>query len=168
MAYVKNIKEFWNQSLVALGATGTAASATNVRDYWQKFVDALTTGIVKATGAQTIAGVKTFSSMYKIPINTPVAGAGSVIGDAAPVQTGFTVITGANGTLGWLLPVTTGGDTIILKGTTAGVAKVWPQTGAQINAVGASTAYSLTTGAMPITLISTSATQWYTLPLVAS
>jgi hypothetical protein len=118
--------------------------------------------------AQTINGIKTFASMFKIPINTPVAGAGTVIGDAAPLLTGFTVITGANGTVGWLLPVTTGGDVVIIKGTTAGVAKIWPQTGAQINAVGASTAMSLASGVIPAILISISATQWYTIPLLPS
>lgn len=118
--------------------------------------------------AQVIAGIKSFSAMFKIPINTPVAGAGSVIGDAAPLLTGFTVITGANGTLGWLLPVTTGGDVVIIKGTTAGVAKIWPQTGGQINAVGTSTAMSLASGLIPAIFISISATQWYTIPLLPS
>lgn len=123
---------------------------------------------VMTKAAQTIAAVKTFSSMFKIPINTPVAGAGTVIGDAAPVLTGFTVITGANGTVGWILPVTTGGDVVILKGTTAGVAKLWPQSGGQINAVGTSTAMSLASGVIPVILISISATQWYTIPLLPS
>lgn len=123
---------------------------------------------MNGTAARTQAAVETFSAMFKIPINTPVAGAGTVIGDAAPILTGFTVITGANGTLGWLLPVTTGGDVVIVKGTTAGVAKIWPQTGAQINAVGASTAMSLASGVIPAIFISISATQWYTLPLLPS
>lgn len=118
--------------------------------------------------AQTIAGIKTFGAMFKIPVNAPVAGAGTVIGDAAALSTGITVITGANGTVGWILPVTTGGDIVILKGTTAGVAKLWPQTGGQINAVGTSTAMSLASGVIPVILISISATQWYTFPLLPS
>lgn len=121
-----------------------------------------------SASAQTFSGVKTFASMFKIPVNSPVAGAGTVIGDAAPVQTGITVITGANGTVGWILPVTTGGDIVILKGTTSGVAKLWPQTGGQINAVGTSTAMSLASGVIPVILISISATQWYTFPLLPS
>lgn len=110
----------------------------------------------------------TFGTMFKIPINSPVAGAGTTIADAAPVLTGFTVITGANGTVGWILPVTTGGDIVILKGTTAGVAKIWPQSGGVINALSSSAAMSLTSGAVPAILISTSSTQWYTLPLLPS
>lgn len=123
---------------------------------------------VMTAGAQTLGGVKTFSSMPKWPVNSPVAGAGTVIGDAAPLLTGITVITGANGTVGWILPVTTGGDVVILKGTTAGVAKLWPQSGGQINAVGTSTAMSLASGVIPVILVSISATQWYTLPLLPS
>lgn len=129
---------------------------------------ALETRFPSLIGNQTLAGVKTFSSMFKIPINTPVAGAGTVIGDAAALSTGFTVITGANGTVGWILPVTTGGDVVIIKGTTAGVAKLWPQSGGQINAVGTSTAMSLASGVIPAILISISATQWYTIPLLPS
>jgi predicted RecA/RadA family phage recombinase len=99
---------------------------------------------------------------------TAVTAAGSVIGDAAQLSQGINVVTGADGTKGVILPVAVPGMQVIVKGVTAGVLKVWPKTGAAINAGSASAAYSLTTGAMPITLIATSATQWYTLPLVAS
>lgn len=160
-----NVRNYWNSLVQAFGGTG---NVTNVKDFEDKLVTAVNSGVAKTTGDQTLAGVKTFSSMFKIPINSPVAGAGSVIGDAAALSTGFTVITGANGTLGWKLPVTTGGDVVILKGTTAGVAKIWPQTGGQINAVGTSTAMSLASGAIPVILISISATQWYTIPLLPS
>lgn len=160
-----NVRNYWNSLVQAFGGTG---NVTHVQDFEDKLVAAVNTGVAKTTGDQTLAGVKTFSSMFKIPINSPVAGAGSVIGDAAALSTGFTVITGANGTLGWKLPVTTGGDVVILKGTTAGVAKIWPQTGGQINAVGTSTAMSLASGAIPVILISISATQWYTIPLLPS
>lgn len=118
--------------------------------------------------AQTFAAIKTFGVMPKFPVNAPVAGAGTDLGTAAALATGITVITGANGTVGWRLPVTTGGDVVILKGTTAGVAKLWPQTGGQINAVGTSTAMSLASGVIPVILISISATQWYTIPLLPS
>lgn len=143
------------ENLVALGMPPDLANA-------------LTAVLLTTVDAQVVASVKSFTSMFKIPINAPVAGAGSVIGDAAALSTGFTVITGANGTLGWILPVTTGGDVVILKGTTNGVAKLWPQTGGQINGVGTSTAMSLASGLIPVILISISATQWYTIPLLPS
>lgn len=160
-----NVRNYWNSLVQAFGGTG---NVTNVKDFEDKLVTAVNSGVAKTTGDQTLAGVKTFSSMFKIPINSPVAGAGTVIGDAAALSTGFTVITGANGTVGWKLPVTTGGDVVILKGTTAGVAKIWPQTDGQINAVGTSTAMSLASGVIPVILISISATQWYTIPLLPS
>jgi hypothetical protein len=110
-----------------------------------------------------------FESMFKIPLNGTVAAAGSVIGDATQLSTGFTIVTGANGTVGVKLPLTTGGDVVIIKGTTAGVLKVWPGVaGVTINALTVSTAMSLASGAIPAIFISTSATQWYTIPLLPS
>lgn len=99
---------------------------------------------------------------------TTVAAAGSVIGDAAQLSQGINVVTGADGTKGVILPVAVPGMQVIVKGTASAVLKVWPKTGAAINALSASAALSMTTGAMPLTFVATSATQWYTLPLVAS
>ena len=99
---------------------------------------------------------------------TAVTAAGSVIGDAAQLSQGINVVTGADGTKGVILPTAVPGMQVIVKGVTAGVLKVWPKTGGTINALSASAALSMTTGAMPLTFVATSATQWYTLPLVAS
>lgn len=97
-----------------------------------------------------------------------VTAAGSVIGDAAQLSQGLNVVTGADGTKGVILPVAVPGMQVIIKGVTAGVLKVWPKTGAQINGVGASTAMSLASGLIPAVLVASSATQWYTIPLVPS
>lgn len=99
---------------------------------------------------------------------TAVTAAGSTISDAAQLSQGLNVVTGANGTLGVILPTAVPGMIVYIKGVTAGVLKVWPKTGATINALSASAALSMTTGAMPLTLIASSSTQWYTFPLVAS
>ena len=99
---------------------------------------------------------------------TAVTAAGSVIGDAAALSQGLNIVSGANGTLGVILPPAIPGMTVIVKGITAGVLKVWPQTGAGINAIGASTAMSLASGAVPAIFVASSATQWYTLPLLPS
>ena len=99
---------------------------------------------------------------------TAVTAAGSVIGDAAALSDGINVVTGANGTVGVILPVTTGGDLVIIKNVTSAVLKVWPQSGGQINILTASAAFSAPTGLMSFALYSTSATQWYTLPLLPS
>jgi hypothetical protein len=103
------------------------------------------------------------------PINTDVAAAGSTVTDAAQLYPGFTVVTGANGTLGVKLPPTpTPGTVCIIKGTTSGVLKVWPDAAATINAVGSNGAMSLASGVIPAIFIAKSATQWYTLPLLPS
>lgn len=127
-----------------------------------------TAAILLAAGAQTISGIKTFSAMPRIPINATVAAAGSVQGDAAALSEGFTVVTGANGTVGVRLPTAVAGAIVIIKGGTSGVLKVWPASGAQINAVTADNAMSLASGLIPAILIAASATQWYTLPLLPS
>lgn len=99
---------------------------------------------------------------------TAVTAAGSVIGDAAQLSQGLNVVTGADGTKGVILPTAVPGMVVYIKGVTAGVLKVYPKTSSTINALSASAAISLTTGAMPVTLIASSTTQWYTFPLVAS
>lgn len=99
---------------------------------------------------------------------TTVAAAGSVIGDAAALSQGINIVTGADGTKGVILPVARPGAEVIIKGTTAGVLKIYPQSGSTINALSASAAMSLSSGAIPAILIATSATQWYTIPLVPS
>lgn len=123
---------------------------------------------VALTGNQTVAGVKTFSSMFRIPYNGAIAGAGTVQGDAAALGEGINVGTGANGTVGWRLPTAVAGAIVIFKGTTAGVAKIYPATGGAINALAADAAISLASGAIPAIFVAISATQWYTIPLVPS
>jgi hypothetical protein len=103
------------------------------------------------------------------PVNTDVAATGSTVTDAAQLYPGFTVVTGANGTLGVKLPATpVNGTVVIIKGTTAGVLKVWPDAAATINAIGSNGAISLASGAVPAIFIAKSTTQWYTLPLLPS
>lgn len=99
---------------------------------------------------------------------TTVAAAGSVIGDAAALSQGINIVTGADGTKGVILPVAKAGMQVIVKGTTAGVLKIYPQSGSTINALSASAAMSLSSGAIPAILVATSTTQWYTIPLVPS
>lgn len=103
------------------------------------------------------------------PVNTTVAAAGSTVTDAAQLYPGITIVTGANGTLGVKLPPTPAPGTVcIIKGTTSGVLKVWPDAAATINAVGSNGAISLASGVIPAVFIATSATQWYSLPLLPS
>jgi len=123
---------------------------------------------VEASGSGDNFAIVDLNAATNLLAVTAVTAAGSVIGDAAQLSQGINVVTGANGTVGVILPVAVPGMQVIVKGVTAGVLKVWPKTGATINALSASAALSMTTGAMPLTFVATSATQWYTLPLVAS
>ena len=97
-----------------------------------------------------------------------VTAAGSTAADAAQLSQGLNVVTGADGTKGVILPVAVPGMQVIVKGVTAGVLKVYPETSSTINALSASAAISLASGAIPVTFVASTATQWYTLPLVAS
>jgi predicted RecA/RadA family phage recombinase len=97
-----------------------------------------------------------------------VTAAGSLISDAGQLSSGLNLVTGADGTKGVILPVAVPGATVIIKGLTAGVLKVYPKASSTINGLSASGALSLTTGLMPVTLVASSTTQWYSLPLVAS
>jgi hypothetical protein len=112
--------------------------------------------------------VKATSSIL-MPVNGTVAATGSTVADAAQLSPGLTVVTGANGTLGVKLPATPEpGTTVFIKGTTAGVLKVWPDAAATINAIGSNGAISLASGAIPAIFVAYSATQWYSFPLVPS
>lgn len=121
-----------------------------------------------STGAQTITGLKTFASMFRIPVGADVAAAGSAQGDATALVEGFQVVTGADGTKGVILPTAVAGAIVIIKGTTSAVLKVYPATGAAINAVAANSAMSLASGVIPAIFIAKTATQWYTIPLLPS
>ena len=140
-----------------------------------------------SSGAANQLGVGTYAGMCveaagigdnfgAVHLNAPtnlmavnsVTAAGSVIGDAAQLSQGLNLVTGADGTKGVILPVAVPGMVVEVKGLTAGVLKVWPKTGAAINALSASAAMSLPTGVIPARFIAASATQWYTSPLVPS
>lgn len=133
-------------------------------------VAGVTAGTTTASKALVVDANKVINgALWRIPVNADVAGTGSVVGDAAQLLEGFTVITGANGTLAWKLPATpVAGTIVIVKGTTAGVAKIFPDAAATINAIGSNGAISLASGVIPAIFIAKSTTQWYTLPLLPS
>jgi hypothetical protein len=97
-----------------------------------------------------------------------VTAAGSAIGDAAALSNGLNIVTGADGTKGVILPVAVPGMQVYVKGVTAGVLKVYPQSSSTINALSASAAISLASGATPAIFVASSTTQWYTIPLLPS
>lgn len=161
-AWVRGLPVHWNPTGDPdSGTAGTgAANQLGVGTYAGECVETAASG--------DDYGVVMLNAFTNLMAVSSVTAAGSVIGDAAQLCQGINVVTGADGTKGVILPTAVPGMTVIVKGVTAGVLKVWPKTGGTINALSASAALSMTTGAMPLTFVATSATQWYTLPLVAS
>jgi uncharacterized membrane protein len=120
------------------------------------------------TGALTASGGVTgnVAGVVRIPV-AAVAATGSAQSDAAALAEGLNVVADANGTKGVRLPVAVAGAMVIVKNTAAGALKIYPATGAAINAVAADGAYSITNLTSTL-LVASSATQWYSVPLVAS
>lgn len=113
-------------------------------------------------------GVVNLNETANLMAVAAVTAAGSAQGDAAKLSNGLNVVTGADGTKGVVLPTAVPGMQVHVKGVTAGVLKVYPATGGTINALSANAAISLASGAIPAIFVASSATQWYTIPLVPS
>lgn len=89
-----------------------------------------------------------------------VAGAGSTVGDAAALSAtkGIHQITGANGTLGWKFSASTPiGSAQTLLNTTAGVAKIYAESGGTVNGGSVDAAFSALTGVKSIICYKTAA-----------
>lgn len=89
-----------------------------------------------------------------------VAGAGTTVADAAALSATSFVhrITGANGTVGWkFVTATPIGSVQILLNTTAGVAKIYGESGSTVNGGAADAAFTALTGIKPIICIKTAA-----------
>jgi hypothetical protein len=106
--------------------------------------------------------------MPTVPSAT-VAAAGSAQGDAAALATGFTLVTGADGTKGVILPAAAAGKQVEIKNDDAAnaVLKVYPATGDAINAIAANGALSMAAKTSAL-FTAYDATTWYTTPLVPS
>ena len=101
-----------------------------------------------------------------------LAAAGSAITDAGAITVksgGFVTVSAADDTKGVRLPVPDkAGYQVIIKSTVAAkILKVWPHSGAVINALSASAALSLASGSLTVHLV-WDGTTWYTLPLLPS
>jgi hypothetical protein len=97
-------------------------------------------------------------------INTGLAAAGSTQADATAIATSYTIVTGADGTKGVILPAAQPGDCLQIVNSSASTLKVYPPVGAAITVPGSSmgsanAAYSHTTFAV-CEYFCFSATQW--------
>jgi len=102
----------------------------------------------------------------RLPV-AAVAAAGANQGNAAALAEGLNVVSAADGTKGVRLPTAVAGAVVIVKNTAAGALLIYPATGGAINAVAANGSYSITNLTSTM-LVASSATQWYSVPLVAS
>lgn len=97
-----------------------------------------------------------------------VAAAGSTVADAAAVPSADMVtVTAADGTKGVILLARTAGSRVLIKNNSASILKVYPPTGAAINALSANASISIAANT-PAEFCFDSATQLWTLPLLPS
>lgn len=89
-----------------------------------------------------------------------LAATGSTIADAAPVTASMTVVSGADGTKGVILPLAQVGDECTLFNNSGSTLKVWPQSTAAISVAGT----GLGTAAASFSQLTYKATQykWFT------
>lgn len=122
---------------------------------------------VMTEGAQTVNGVKTFGSMFKIPVNVATAATGSTQTDAAQLSTGFTRVTAADGTKGVKLAAATAGIVHIIKNGAAAVLKIWPASGDAINALAVDASFDIAANTSVLLIAEDGATH-YSVPLLPS
>lgn len=92
-----------------------------------------------------------------------VAGAGTIVTDAAALSVAKIVhqVTGANGTVGVKFAATSiVGTTHVILNTTAGVLKIYANTGGTVNGGSVDAAFSALTGIKPIIAICTGTDTW--------
>jgi hypothetical protein len=81
---------------------------------------------------------------------------------------GFNLVAGANGSLGVVLPTPSAGMQVVVKNNTSGqTLLVYPSLGTAINAVASNTNFNMASVTACL-FIAYNATNWYTVPLVAS
>ncbi|HOJ76443.1 MAG TPA: hypothetical protein PLQ89_21690 [Phycisphaerae bacterium] len=110
---------------------------------------------------QTVAG-------HQLVSVASVAAAGADQAGAAALTADINVVTAADDAKGVKLPVAVPGMRIVIKNTVANkILKIYPATGGAINALAANASLNIA-AATSCMLVATSATQWYSLPLLPS
>lgn len=96
-----------------------------------------------------------------------VVATGSTQADATSLAEGLNAVTAADATKGVKLPTAKIGMQVIVKNVDNAVLKVYPATGGTINVLAGDAAISMA-ARTPAIFVATSATQWYTIPLLPS
>ena len=118
----------------------------------------------------TVTGALTASGGVTGPVRLPVAAVaatGTNQSTAAALSEGLNVVSAADGTKGVRLPTAVAGMVVVVKNTAAASLKIYPASGAAVNAVAANGSYDIANLTSTM-LVAASATQWYSVPLVAS
>lgn len=157
------------------GATQVVASggALNIESGATQTVESGGVLDVASGGALKLAGVDVTTALTAQKAASSgtqyetVAAAGNAQGDATAMSADFVLVTGADGTKGVILPAPVAGRTLMLKNNTNAVLKVYPATGGAINAIAANGAMSLA-ALVGAVFVASSATQWWTIPLLPS
>lgn len=148
-------------------ATGVAYSDPQFDSVTVTGASSLQAVSATAVTATSITNSGPTTGAIRLPVST-VAAAGTNQGTAAALSEGINVVTGADDTKGVVLPTAVAGMVIIVKNTVSGkTLKVYPASGAAVNAVAANGSYDLGS-VLSTLLVASSATQWYSVPLVAS
>ena len=116
----------------------------------------------------TISGGPASVTSLSLNVAKPAA-AGSTRADATALTASFSWVTGADATKGVVLPAPTAGRVIAIKNddTANAVLKVYAPGSAQINGVAGSTAFSMAAKTACF-FVAYDATDWFSIPLVAS
>ena len=131
-----------------------------------------TIGSAAISGGTIDSAAITSSTASVTSLNLNVAkpaAAGSTRADATALTASFSWVTAANATKGVVLPAPTAGRVIAIKNddTANAVLKVYAPGSAKINSVAGATAYSMAASTASL-FIAYDATDWFSIPLVAS
>lgn len=115
------------------------------------------TGTIVSTGQATQTGL-----VFPTANEEVVAGAGTTVADAGALAATKHIhqLTGANGTVGWAFAASTAGQFEFLLNTTAGVPKIYANTGGTCNGGSANAACTLVTGIVGHLCYSTAVDTW--------
>lgn len=157
---------YWNPTGNPVGGVaGTgAATSTAAGSYLMGFAM-----LGALTGGATV-NVKIPSGNRSVTPTVPVAtvaATGTIQGDAAPLASGFTLVTGADAAKGVKLPDLPAGSSVEIKNGAAAVLKVWPFAGDAINAGAADASFAMPANTSAV-FRKYDAVTWYSTPLVPS
>lgn len=139
-------------SLTGAGITASAAELN--------LLDGSLAGTAVASKALALGATKNIDTLL-VDVAAPDA-AGNSQGTATAMTADTNLATAADGTKGVKLPTAVAGRRVIVKNTVENqILKVYPATGAAINAIAADTAIELPAGCVAV-FVASSATQWYT------